>query len=189
MLRQQRTLVADEHRRSGRTLERGDLVFPSAAGTPLHRRNVQRSFHAALQRAGLPDIRFHDLRHTAGTLRMREDGRVVVAQQRLGHAKANTTLDIYGHALPGDPRGGGQGCLPPFGAHGPAPRIGGSSGDGAPVPKGSRTVAKHQTMEGGPRIIPGAALKALRLSTFRGGRGWFRTSDLSDVNCFRLLRT
>gem|GEM_PF-6528002 len=67
-------------------------------------RNLQRFLDAALQRAGLPDIRFHDLRHTAGTLLMREDGRVVAAQRRLGHAKASTTLNLYGHALPGDQR-------------------------------------------------------------------------------------
>ena len=52
--------------------------------------------------AGLPDIRVHDLRHTAATLLMREDGGVVIAQRRLGHARPSTTLDLYGHALPGD---------------------------------------------------------------------------------------
>lgn len=49
-------------------------------------------------------MRFHDLRHTAGTPLMREDGRVVVAQKRLGHARASTTIDRYGRALPGDQR-------------------------------------------------------------------------------------
>lgn len=80
------------------------LVFPSEVGTPLNPRNLQRFFDTALQRAGLPDVRFHDLRHTAGTLILREDGRVLLAQQRLGHSRASTTLDRYGHAIPGDQR-------------------------------------------------------------------------------------
>lgn len=104
VLRRHRALMAEERRRMGGSLHPPDLVFPSEVGTPLSPRNIQRFFHDALQRADLPDIRFHDLRHTAGMLLMREDGRVVVAQQRLGHAKPSTTLNTYGHALPGDQR-------------------------------------------------------------------------------------
>ena len=70
----------------------------------LNPRNVQRFLDSALKKAGLPDVRFHDLRHTAGTLLMRHDGRVVAAQHRLGHARPSTTLNLYGHALPGDQR-------------------------------------------------------------------------------------
>jgi hypothetical protein len=40
----------------------------------------------------------------AGTLLMREDGRVFVAQRSLGHARASITLDLYGHRLPSDQR-------------------------------------------------------------------------------------
>jgi integrase len=46
-----------------------DLVFPTRLGTPMSRHNlVNRSFKPLLRRAGLPDIRFHDLRHTCATL-------------------------------------------------------------------------------------------------------------------------
>ncbi len=65
---------------------------------------MQRFLDSALKKAGLPDVRVHDLRHTAGTLLMRHDGRVVAAQHRLGHARPSTTLNLYGHALPGDQR-------------------------------------------------------------------------------------
>jgi integrase len=45
------------------------LVFPTRVGTPVSRHNlVARSFKPLLKRAGLPDIRFHDLRHTCATL-------------------------------------------------------------------------------------------------------------------------
>lgn len=104
VLRAHRARQAEERLATGDLWRDHGPVFPSETGTPLSPRNVQRFLDSALKRAGLPDIRFHDLRHTAGTLLMREDGRVVVAQRRLGHARASTTLDLYGHALPGDQR-------------------------------------------------------------------------------------
>jgi integrase len=104
VLRRHQALQAEERLRLGPIWQEHGLVFPSEAGTPLYPRNVQRFLKAQLQKVGLPPVRFHDLRHTAGTLIMREDGRVVVAQHRLGHAKASTTMDMYGHALPGDQR-------------------------------------------------------------------------------------
>ena len=104
VLRAHRARQAEERLGVGEVWRDHGLVFPSETGTPLQPRNVQRFLDAALERAGLSHIRFHDLRHTAGTLLMRHDGRVNVAQQRLGHAKASTTIDLYGHALPGDQR-------------------------------------------------------------------------------------
>ena len=55
-----------------------DLVFGSGVGTPINPRNLYRSFKAILEQAGLPDVRFHDLRHTAATLMLAADGRVMV---------------------------------------------------------------------------------------------------------------
>lgn len=46
----------------------------------------------------LPDIRLHDLRHTTATLLIAEGVDIETVSKRLGHAKASTTLDIYGHA-------------------------------------------------------------------------------------------
>jgi integrase len=48
------------------------LVFPSGIGTPLLCGNVNRAFKAALRRAGLPEIRFHDLRYSCATLLLRQ---------------------------------------------------------------------------------------------------------------------
>ena len=104
VLRTHRARQDGERERLGTEWHENGLVFASETGTPLNPRNVQRFLDAALRRAGLPDVRFHDLRHTAGTLLMRHDGRVVAAQHRLGHARASTTLNAYGHALPGDQR-------------------------------------------------------------------------------------
>ncbi len=93
----ERLVVADQWRDHG-------LVFPSEVGTPLNARNVLRWFKRTLETAGLPDIRFHDLRHTAATLLLRAGGRIIIAQQRLGHQSPTTTTRFYGHALPGDQR-------------------------------------------------------------------------------------
>ncbi|HEY9078078.1 MAG TPA: site-specific integrase [Anaerolineaceae bacterium] len=78
-----------------------DLIFPSTIGTPLEQRNFYREFKELLKVAGLPDIRFHDLRHTAATLMLLNGIPLLVVSRRLGHAKPSITLDVYGHYLPG----------------------------------------------------------------------------------------
>jgi integrase len=66
-------------------------------GTPLDHRNVYRDFKENISEAGLPDIRFHDLRHTAATLMLNHSIPVIVVSKILGHSKPSITLDIYGH--------------------------------------------------------------------------------------------
>jgi integrase len=74
-----------------------DLIFCTAFGTPLDRGRIHLNWRAALQHAGLPIVRVHDLRHTAATL-MREEGvNIEVVQRRLGHSSISVTLDVYGH--------------------------------------------------------------------------------------------
>ena len=50
---------------------------------------------------GLPDIRFHDLRHTHATHLLTSGVHPKVAQERLGHSSVVITLDLYSHVLPG----------------------------------------------------------------------------------------
>ena len=50
--------------------------------------------------AKLPDIRFHDLRHTAATLLLPQEVHPKVVQERFGHAQVLITLDTYSHVLP-----------------------------------------------------------------------------------------
>ena len=61
---------------------------------------VNRSFKPLLRRAGLPDIRFHDLRHTCATLMLAVGTNTKVVQETLGHADLSVTLDTYSHLLP-----------------------------------------------------------------------------------------
>lgn len=78
------------------------LVFATTHGTPLNPRNlVNRSFKPLLRQAALPNIRFHDLRHTCATLLLSGGVHPKLVQELLGHATIAITLDTYSHVLPG----------------------------------------------------------------------------------------
>ena len=77
-----------------------DTLFASTVGTPLDKYHLLKSFKKLLEYAGLPDIRFHDLRHTAASLMLNNGIPVMVVSRRLGHAKPSITLDVYGHLIP-----------------------------------------------------------------------------------------
>ena len=81
--------------------EEHDLVFPSRKGTPFEHRSLLRAFKKLLVKGGLPDMRFHDLRHTAATLMLLNGIPLIVVSRRLGHSKPSVTLDVYGHYMPG----------------------------------------------------------------------------------------
>jgi integrase len=69
-----------------------DLVFPGDLGGYLDGSALRRRFVAAQQRAGLRRIRFHDLRHTFGTLAVRGAESIVELQAWMGHAEVRTTM-------------------------------------------------------------------------------------------------
>ncbi len=78
------------------------LVFPSEAGTIINPTNLRkRSFARLLERAGLPKVRFHNLRHTCATLLFSRNTHPKHVQELLGHANIKITLDTYSHAIPG----------------------------------------------------------------------------------------
>lgn len=76
------------------------LVFPSTAGTYLNRHNVWDDWVEAVKRAGVPHIRFHDLRHLSSTYLLAGGENPKVVQERLGHSRIQMTLDTYSHILP-----------------------------------------------------------------------------------------
>ncbi len=82
---------------AGKRWKDNNLIFPSAVGTPLNKSNMRKDFNRVLEEAGLPHIRFHDLRHTAASLMMNHQVPILVASRRLGHSKPSVTLDIYSH--------------------------------------------------------------------------------------------
>jgi integrase len=77
-----------------------DLVFPTLKGGP-HDPGWQREvFYAALDMAGMPRIRFHDMRHTAATLLLGKGVHPKIVSEMLGHSTIGLTLDTYSHLLP-----------------------------------------------------------------------------------------
>ncbi len=90
----------EERKAAGVGWKEFGLIFTTKVGTPLNYRNLLRDFKLLLKAAGLPELRFHDLRHTAASLMLTHDIPVIVVSRRLGHAKPSITLDVYGHLIP-----------------------------------------------------------------------------------------
>ena len=85
---------------AGKEWEVLDLVFPETNGSPSKPRKITRHFKTLLLEAGLPNIRFHDLRHTSATLMLQCGVHPKIVQERLGHSSISITLDTYSHVLP-----------------------------------------------------------------------------------------
>jgi integrase len=91
----------EEMERMGYLYRPGSLVFANKVGgiiSPSNLRNY--SFKPLLKRAGLPDIRFHDLRHTCATLLLSRNVNLKIVSEMLGHSSIAITLDTYSHVLP-----------------------------------------------------------------------------------------
>jgi integrase len=73
---------------------------PTNAAAPWSRNLLSRSFAPLLSEAGIPHVRFHDLRHTAATLVAAQDVHTKVVSETLGHASVGITLDQYSHVTP-----------------------------------------------------------------------------------------
>ena len=72
-------------------------VFPPPNGGPISPDSVGNMLHRVLKRAGLPRVRFHDLRHTFATLALQNGVDVKTVSGMLGHYSAGFTLDTYTH--------------------------------------------------------------------------------------------
>jgi integrase len=81
-------------------LEEQGLVFPNRNGGYFRRTRLYAIFKKLLQEADLPDMHFHDLRHSAATILLSMGVAAKVVQEILGHGNISTTMNIYGHVLP-----------------------------------------------------------------------------------------
>ena len=86
--------------KSGENWVKYGLIFCTRYGTKIHFRSLLRDFKNILRKAGLPEIRFHDLRHTAASLMLNHGIPFIVMARMLGQAKPSITLDVYGHLIP-----------------------------------------------------------------------------------------
>jgi len=57
-------------------------------------------FHRLLEKAGLPRMRLHDLRHSAATILLGKGTHPKLVQELLGHSSIDITMDIYSHVIP-----------------------------------------------------------------------------------------
>ena len=100
-LRSYRKRQLEEQLRAGGKWQDNGLVFASRKGTPLDAQNiVNRYFKPLLRHTGLPDIRWHDLRHTCATLLLGRGVHPKMVQHLMGHASIQLTLDRYSHWIP-----------------------------------------------------------------------------------------
>jgi integrase len=76
------------------------LVFTSTIGTPIEVGNLRRSFWRLLDKACLPRMRFHDLRHSCASLLLVQGVPARVVMETLGHSNISITMDTYTHVLP-----------------------------------------------------------------------------------------
>jgi integrase len=77
-----------------------NMVFTSSIGTALDERNVRREFEAILNKANLPPMRIHDLRHTCASLLLAQGVHPRVVMETLGHSQISITMDTYSHVMP-----------------------------------------------------------------------------------------
>jgi integrase len=101
------TLKAHRKRQLEERMRLSDLyqdrgpIFATRMGTPVNPEHlVKRSFKPLLKQACLPEIRFHDLRHTCATLLLGRGVHPKLVQELPGHATIAMTLDTYSHYLP-----------------------------------------------------------------------------------------
>jgi integrase len=77
-----------------------ELILAGSTGGPIDPSWSRQTFYAALETAGIPRVRFHDLRHTAATLALLQGVHPKVVSEMLGHSTIGLTLDTYSHLLP-----------------------------------------------------------------------------------------
>ena len=74
-----------------------EYMFPCPNGGPISPDSVNNMLKRVLDRAGIPKVRFHDLRHSYAVAAIKSGDDIKTVQENLGHATAAFTLDVYGH--------------------------------------------------------------------------------------------
>jgi len=98
ILKQQRQKqLEDRLRAGGLWSNEWNLVFTNEAGGHLYAITVYKNFKSIVKSIGIPDTRFHDMRHTYAMLSIQNSDDLKTVQENVGHATASFTLDVYGH--------------------------------------------------------------------------------------------
>jgi len=98
ILKQQRQKQLEDRLRAGELWSNEwNLVFTNEAGGHLYAITVYKNFKSIVKSIGIPDTRFHDMRHTYAMLSIQNSDDLKTVQENVGHATASFTLDVYGH--------------------------------------------------------------------------------------------
>lgn len=98
ILGQEALQVLKDHK--ARQAKEHEIIFISEKARLMRDQQLYMSFKGLIKQAELPEIRFHDLRHTAASLMLNYGIPVIIVSKRLGHARASITMDVYGHLIP-----------------------------------------------------------------------------------------
>lgn len=98
VLREHLAMLEDE-RTFSKWKEHG-ILFPSTLGTTLGERYLSNHFKSILAKNDLPNIRFHDLRHSCATLLISLGVHPRIVMETLRHSQISTTMNIYAHVIP-----------------------------------------------------------------------------------------
>lgn len=95
-------------RRKKEALESGkgkveEFIFPRN-GKPIEQNSIRYPFKRILEKAGLREIRFHDIRHTFASLLFSDGASPVYVKEQMGHSSIQITVDIYCHLIPNSNR-------------------------------------------------------------------------------------
>jgi integrase len=99
-LRKRRAQQAQQRLTAGAEWKDTNLIFTTETGGALEPRNVLRSYHALLARAGVDRKSIHMLRHTVASMLLSDGVSVLEVSHLLGHKDATTTLKTYAHFMP-----------------------------------------------------------------------------------------
>lgn len=97
-LREQRWVQTEWRLKAGELWEDSGLVFTDELGRHLSHVTVRKHFKKAVESIGIPEARFHDLRHSFAVNSLQAGDNPKTVQENLGHATAAFTLDVYAHA-------------------------------------------------------------------------------------------
>lgn len=96
-LRRSRRRQLENRLRYGEVWEDSGFVFTDDLGGHLKPKGVYQRFKRIAEEIGIPDARFHDLRHSYAVASLRSGDDIKTVQENLGHATAAFTLNTYAH--------------------------------------------------------------------------------------------
>ncbi|MDM5154857.1 site-specific integrase [Bacillus sp. DX1.1] len=93
--------IFEEKEQHGSEYNDYDLVCPTSNGNPCNFRSLTQLWKKLIKKSEVPNIRFHNLRHTDATLMLKQGIHPKIVSERLEHKRVGITLDTYSHVVPG----------------------------------------------------------------------------------------